>query len=171
MDVSLESININILMREVLGFLDQEALYRGINIELKLADNLPVIESDRGQLQQIFLNLINNAIDAIDKDGMVTITTSRKSAEAIQVDVADNGKGIPQDIMSHIFEPFFTTKDGEKKGTGLGLSITYGLIKKLGGSITVQSTVGVGTTFNVVLPTNIIMKGSAQDVENKGSNS
>jgi len=164
MDVSLESININHLMKEVLSFLDKEALYRGINIDLKLADSLPLIESDRGQLQQIFLNLINNAVEAIDKDGMVTVSTSLKNPDTIQVDVTDNGKGIPQEIISHIFDPFFTTKDGEKKGTGLGLFITYGLIIKLGGNISVRSRIGIGTTFSVILPKKIKLRRNEDNV-------
>ena len=172
MDVTLEPININNLMREVLSFLDKEALYRGINFDLKLGDSLPVIESDRGQLQQIFLNLVNNAIDAIDRDGRITITTKMRDGNSIQVDVIDNGKGIPPDIISHIFEPFFTTKDrGEKKGTGLGLFITYGLVKKLGGLISVQSTVGVGTTFTIILPNKIKLRRRAQNVESKSPGS
>ena len=166
MDITLESISINSLMKEVLSFLDQEALYRGIHIDLDLAEYIPIIESDRGQLQQIFLNLINNAIDAIGKDGKVIIKTSKRDEDTVQVDVIDNGKGIPQDIISHIFDPFFTTKDtGEKKGTGLGLFITYGIIKKLGGHISVRSTVGTGTTFTVILPTKINLSRRAHDVE------
>ena len=166
MDVTLESISINGLMKEVLSFLDQEALYRGIHIDLDLAESIPIIESDRGQLQQIFLNLINNAIDAIGKDGKVIIKTSKRDENTVQVDVIDNGKGIPQDIISHIFDPFFTTKDtGEKKGTGLGLFITYGIIKKLGGHISVRSTVGTGTTFTVILPTKINLSRRVHDVE------
>jgi len=166
MDVTLESISINSLMKEVLSFLDQEALYRGINIDLDLGESIPIIESDRGQLQQIFLNLINNAIDAIGKDGKVIIKTSKRDENTVQVDVIDNGKGIPQDIISHIFDPFFTTKDtGEKRGTGLGLFITYGIIKKLGGHISVRSTVGTGTTFTVILPTKINLSRRVHDVE------
>ena len=167
MDVSLESIDINILMREVLSFLDQEALYRGIHVAMNLGDSLPAIESDRGQLQQIFLNLINNAIDAIDKDGKVTISTKMLDPHSVQVDIIDNGKGIPQEIISHIFEPFFTTKDsGEKRGTGLGLFITYGLVKKLGGHISVRSSIGVGTTFTITLPTKILSRRT-QDAESE----
>jgi two-component system NtrC family sensor kinase len=166
MDITLESISINSLMKEVLSFLDQEALYRGIHIDLDLAESIPIIESDRGQLQQIFLNLINNAIDAIGKDGKVIIKTSKRDEDTVQVDVIDNGKGIPQDIISHIFDPFFTTKDtGEKRGTGLGLFITYGIIKKLGGHISVRSTVGTGTTFTVILPTKINLSRRVHDVE------
>jgi len=172
MDITLETININSLMREVLGFLDKEALYRGIHVDMNLGDSLPTIESDRGQLQQIFLNLINNAIDAIDKDGRVTISTKLKNQNSIQIDVVDNGKGIPQDIISHIFEPFFTTKDsGAKRGTGLGLFITYGIIKKLGGQISVRSSVGVGTTFSVILPTKINWSRRTHDGESEGFSS
>jgi two-component system NtrC family sensor kinase len=172
MDVSLESIDINSLMREVLSFLDQEALYRGIHVDLDLGDSLPIIESDRGQLQQIFLNLVNNAIDAIGKDGKVIIKTRQRDQSSLQIDVMDNGKGISQDIISHIFEPFFTTKDsGEKKGTGLGLFITYGIIKKLGGHISVRSTVGVGTTFTVILPIKTNLSRRVHDVESKSTGS
>jgi two-component system NtrC family sensor kinase len=172
MDVTLEPININNLMREVLSFLDKEALYRGINFDLNLGESLPVIDSDRGQLQQIFLNLLNNAIDAIDKDGRITISTKKRDKNSIQVDVIDNGKGIPPDIMRHIFEPFFTTKDhGEKKGTGLGLFITYGLVKKLGGLISVQSSGGAGTTFTVILPIKTKLRRRAQNVESESSGS
>jgi two-component system NtrC family sensor kinase len=166
MDVTLESISINNLMREVLSFLDQEALYRGIHVDLDLGDSIPIIESDRGQLQQIFLNLVNNAIDAIGKDGKVIIKTRARDQNSIQIDVIDNGKGITQDIISHIFEPFFTTKDSvEKKGTGLGLFITYGIIKKLGGQISVRSSEGVGTTFSVILPVKINLSRRVFDVE------
>ena len=169
MDVTLESIDVNALMKEVLGFLDKEALYRGIHVDLNLGESLPVIESDRGQLQQIFLNLINNAMDAIDKDGKITISTKLRDQNSIKIDVIDNGKGIPQEIISHIFEPFFTTKDsGEKRGTGLGLFITYGIIKKLNGQISVRSRVGVGTTFTIILPTKINLSRRMHDGESKG---
>lgn len=164
MDVNLESIRINEVVREVLSFLDKEALYRGIKFNLNLRDNLPNIKSDRGQLQQILLNIINNAIDVVDKGGAVSVSTSMRDAQTMQVDIKDDGPGIPPDIMKHIFEPFFTTKtDGEKKGTGLGLSITYGLVKKLGGEISVASIKDMGTTFTVLLP--IELKAEFERVE------
>lgn len=174
MDVTLETIDINHLLKDVLSFLDQEALYRGIDVDLQFGDTLPTIESDRGQLQQIFLNLVNNAIDAIGKkkDGVVTISTKEHDPDSIQIVIKDNGKGIPQEIMSHIFEPFFTTKDStEKKGSGLGLFITYGIVKKLGGHISVQSSVGAGTTFTVTLPIKINVRRRTHDTESKGPDS
>jgi two-component system NtrC family sensor kinase len=108
------------------------------------------------EMQQIFLNLINNAIDAIDKKGGKIKITSRMqeagpNAPAILIDVVDNGAGIPKANMGRIFDPFFTTKP-VGKGTGLGLSICFGIINKMGGEISVESTVGVGTAFHIRVP-------------------
>ncbi len=153
MDVVLEKIDINDLLREVLGFLEKEALYSHIRIDLKLFDGLPVIFSDRGQLQQIFLNILNNAIDAVGQDGAVTIRTRVILNGMVQVSIEDTGPGMAPDVLKHIFDPFFTTKD-TGKGTGLGLSITYGLVKKLGGRIDVESEAGRGAVFYVSLPVN-----------------
>ena len=119
-------------------------------MELQLQDDLPLIASDQLQLQQIFLNIINNGIDAIGKEGTVSIMTHMAAGD-VRVVIQDDGRGIEQEILPHIFEPFFTTKE-TGKGTGLGLSITYGLIKKLGGDITVRSQVGKGTAFTITLP-------------------
>ncbi len=152
MDVSLKSVQLNEIIREVLGFLEKEALYRNIKLDLHLLRELPQIKSDPGQLQQVLLNIINNAIDAIDKDGSIRITTQQLTADRVQVDIRDDGPGMPQEVLQNIFEPFFSTKLGEGRGTGLGLSITYGLVKKLGGEIYVESDEGVGTTFSLVFP-------------------
>ncbi|MDH3327958.1 MAG: ATP-binding protein [Desulfobulbaceae bacterium] len=151
MDINLENIDIKDLLHEVLGFLEREALYSQIGIELHIPDDLPMIVSDRGQLQQIFLNILNNGIDAIGKDGTLTITTRVLLSGMIQVAIKDTGPGMTPEIMKHIFDPFFTTKEANK-GTGLGLSITYGLVKKLGGNIDVVSEVGKGSIFYVSLP-------------------
>ena len=152
MDVSLKSVQLNEVIREVLGFLEKEALYRNIKLDLHLLRDLPPIKSDPGQLQQVLLNIINNAIDAIDKDGNIRITSQQLTADRVQVDIKDDGPGMPQQILPNIFEPFFSTKLGEGHGTGLGLSITYGLVKKLGGEIYVESDEGLGTTFSLVFP-------------------
>lgn len=149
-DILHEQLSINDILREVLQFLENTMLYKRITLDLQLHDNLPPISSDRVQLQQIFLNIINNAMDAIGKDGTVSIITSIVAGE-IRVVIQDDGAGMAQDLLPHIFEPFFTTKE-TGKGTGLGLSITYGLIKKLGGDITVRSNVGKGTAFTITIP-------------------
>lgn len=149
-DILHEQMNINVVIREVLQFLENTMLYNRITLDLQLHDNLPPIFSDRVQLQQIFLNIINNAMDAIGKDGTVSIITSMVAGE-VRVVIQDDGAGIAQDLLPYIFGPFFTTKE-TGKGTGLGLSITYGLIKKMGGDITVRSNVGKGTAFTITLP-------------------
>ncbi len=149
-DVRQEVLQVNDVIREVLTFLDNSMTFRKIGIKLQLEENLSPVTSDQLQLQQIFLNIINNAIDAIDKDGEITIM-SHMLAGDVRVVIQDNGPGIAPDILPHIFEPFYTTKE-TGKGTGLGLSITYGLVKKLGGEITVHSRVGQGTAFTITIP-------------------
>lgn len=152
MDVSLEHVEVNELLREVLSFLDKETLYRRIRIDLSLEEGLPRILGDRGQMQQIFLNILNNAIDAIGEGGgRVSVISRRKDPITVQLLINDNGPGIPPDILEHILEPFFTTKESDK-GTALGLSITKNLVTKLGGEIFLESTVGKGTTFTLEFP-------------------
>lgn len=114
--------------------------------------DIPAITCSPSQLNQVFLNLINNAAQAIESGGgELTLTTRVEDPEHVAVEIADNGKGIPPEIMSKIFDPFFTTKD-VGKGTGLGLSISYKIIEQHGGRISVDSTVGKGTRFTIVLP-------------------
>ncbi len=150
MDVKTETIDLESLLREVLGFLEKEAEYRDVTVGFQIDPKLPTIASDRGQLQQVFLNILNNAFAAVAEGGEIRIEIAREDPDRVAVTVADNGVGIPKAHLERIFEPFFTTKQGS--GTGLGLSITYGIVKKLGGEIRVDSTVGEGTRFTVVLP-------------------
>jgi two-component system, NtrC family, sensor kinase len=150
MDVEIEILDINELIKEVLGFLEKEALYRNIKIGLHLAGDLPRLASDRGQLQQVFLNILNNAFAAVQDGGTVSVVTWDKDVDTIGITFQDTGQGMSEDTLKHIFEPFFTTKKGQ--GTGLGLSITYGIVKRLGGDIDVQSRPGIGTRFTVFLP-------------------
>ncbi|MFA6811090.1 MAG: ATP-binding protein [Desulfoplanes sp.] len=150
-DVHIEDLDLNTLMQEVLSFLNKEAEYRGIHIDLHADDDLPEIQSDRGQLQQVFLNIINNAFAAVDDGGLITIDLHKSAADQVSVAIRDNGKGISPKNMKRIFDPFFSTKIG-KGGTGLGLSITYGLVQKLGGTINVESELDKGTLFVVTLP-------------------
>jgi two-component system NtrC family sensor kinase len=151
MDVKLEEIDINDLIQEVLGFLDRVVLNQKVQISLSLSSKLLKIRSDRGQLQQIFLNILNNAVDAVGEEGQIDVSTKLTGTNTAQVTIKDNGPGIPPDILKKIFEPFFTTKEAGK-GTGLGLAITYGLVKKLGGDISVESRLGKGATFTIDLP-------------------
>jgi two-component system, NtrC family, sensor kinase len=102
-------------------------------------------------MQQVFLNLINNAVDAMEKKGGTLTITTRNIKKRVTVEVADTGPGMPAANIDKIFEPFFTTKP-VGKGTGLGLSICYGIIKKLGGDIDVESELGKGTTFFIHIP-------------------
>ncbi len=149
LDVQFEELNLNEVLTEVLGFLEKEALFRNIKIHLNLSDRLPQISSDRGQLHQVFLNILSNAFAAVDDGGSVTISTRPEGSEKIAAAIQDNGCGMSPETIRHIFEPFFTTK--KEYGTGLGLPITYGIIKKLGGDIHVESKEGNGTTFTVFL--------------------
>jgi len=150
-DVQVEEIDINAVLGEVADFLAKEAMYNQIKIGYELGENVGKIFSDRGPLQQVFLNIINNAIDAIGNNGTITLSSRQIDPNTILVEIVDDGPGMPEEVRKRIFEPFFTTKE-TGKGTGLGLSITYGLVKKLGGDIKVTTEIGKGTTFEVTLP-------------------
>ena len=114
--------------------------------------DIPPITCSPSQVNQVFLNLVNNAAQAIDPaGGTITLTTRREGDAHVAVEVEDNGKGIPPDVLPKIFDPFFTTKE-VGKGTGLGLSICYKIVEQHGGKITVDSAIGIGTKFKVVLP-------------------
>jgi two-component system, NtrC family, sensor kinase len=154
MEPAKEKINVNNLLDETTGFLENEAKYVGIRVEKKYEDDVPVIVSDLSQIQQVVLNILNNAIDAIGTNGIITVSTRYlKKSEEIEIGVADTGKGIPESELARIFDPFYTTKE-VGKGTGLGLSISYSIIEKLGGHISVESKLGKGTVFTILLPKN-----------------
>lgn len=150
MDVEVQVLDVNEIINETVGFLEKEALHRNIKLRLHLAQDLSRIASDRGQLQQVFLNILNNAFAAVQDGGLVAVATFERDIDTVGVTIQDDGHGMSEDTLKHIFEPFFTTKKGS--GTGLGLSITYGIVKKLGGDIEVQSKVGQGTRFVIYLP-------------------
>jgi signal transduction histidine kinase len=150
-DVRPRLLDVGEVVQEVLGFLGKEAEFRSIAVSVQVDPDVPQIESDRGRLQEIFLNLINNALAAMTDGGRLAITARRSEDGLICVTVADSGSGIPEAVMHRIFEPFFSTKTASG-GTGLGLSITYGLIQEIGGQIHVKSEVGKGTEFSIFLP-------------------
>ncbi|MCB2229662.1 ATP-binding protein [bacterium] len=150
MDVRKEPIELEQLVREVVGFQRSEASHRSIEVEFHIQRTPPPVISDRGQLQQVFLNIINNAFAAVADNGHIDIAISQPTPADVAVSVSDNGKGISHHDLEHIFEPFFSTK-GEF-GTGLGLSITRDIVRRLGGTIDVESELGKGTRFIVTLP-------------------
>jgi len=150
MEPRLDDVEINKVLDQTIEILANHARINDIEIHKEFTEPLPVIANDQSQLQQVFMNLINNAIDAIGSDGTIDIST-RLGKAYIDIIIKDDGPGIPEAVQKKIFDPFFTTKHAGK-GTGLGLSISYNIIEKMGGRITVESTEGKGTTFVVSLP-------------------
>ena len=150
--VSVQKVNLKHIVADVLEFQAKEAGYRSITIAVDIPDEIPEFISDRGKLQQIFINLVNNAFAAMKDGGRLEISSHISSdGQTLIITVKDNGCGIPHENIEKIFEPFFTTKSGSG-GTGLGLSITYGLVKEIGGTIDIESAIDQGTTFVITLP-------------------
>lgn len=131
----------------------------------EMDESLPQIQCFPGQLNQVFVNLINNAIDAIEEGGEIKIKTINLDDQSIEIRISDNGSGMPDDIKDKIFDPFFTTKE-VGKGTGLGLSISHGIIEKHQGKIRVESKMGVGTTFIINLPKKLEVDDKILEEEN-----
>jgi len=150
METRKELIDMRRLLEEIVGFQQTELSHRNIKVTYNISPDLETIESDRGQLQQVFLNIVNNAFAAVDTGGRIEIAASNHKNETVFVSISDNGVGISKKNLHHIFEPFYSTK-GEF-GTGLGLSITHDIVQKLGGQIDVNSQLGKGTTFTITLP-------------------
>jgi two-component system, NtrC family, sensor kinase len=160
---SLTSCSMNEILEQVVSGIKEEE-FRVNNIELVRAfdEELPDIRVDRDQLRQVFLNLVNNAQDAIGSGGTITLTT-RRVGERVRVSVRDTGRGMSPEEMERIFQPFFTTKE-VGKGTGLGLSVSLGIIEGMDGRFQVQSLLNSGSEFTVSLPVGI---GSEVDDERR----
>ena len=154
-DSKVQDVQVNELLREVISLSEQRAKYSNVVINKSLEENLPTIRVSEAELQQVFLNLINNALDAMEKTGgNIDVSTKMVSGHAgqnILIQVADEGTGIPESDLIRIFDPFYTTKP-VGKGTGLGLSICYGIVKQLGGDIEVKSAIGEGARFLIRIP-------------------
>jgi len=148
-DKAHEQVDLRELIEEVAGFQRTEMTHRGIRVHYHM-DDVPRIESDRGQLQQVFLNVITNAVAAVGNGGRIDVSGKGRPDGSVEIAISDDGEGISEENLEHIFEPFFSTK-GEF-GTGLGLSITRNIVEELGGSIDVHSVPGEGTRFTVTLP-------------------
>jgi PAS domain S-box-containing protein len=146
--------NLNQVIRDTISLLEHQFKKAQIELDLELADDLPSISGNAGKLQQVFLNLLLNAKDAMPGGGRLRVATlSNGHVEAI---VADSGAGIAPENLKRIYDPFFTTKTmpkpGERRGTGLGLSVSYGIIQEHAGKIEVESAIGAGTTFHLEFP-------------------
>jgi PAS domain S-box-containing protein len=144
-------LDLNRVIRETLSLVDPMLRASKISVNAQLTPTLPAIYGNSGKLQQVFMNLIMNARDAMPRGGELTLATESENSTVL-VEVADNGAGIPPDDLTKIFDPFFTTK-ATSRGTGLGLAVTYGIIREHSGKIQVQSAVGEGTSFRLEFPT------------------
>lgn len=151
-DREVHAVDINALVTEMVGLSGQKARTVSVHVVLALAEGLPPVAASPSELQQVFLNLFNNAFDAMEgTGGTLKVASMLADSGMVAVNVTDTGPGMPEAILQRVYDPFFTTKP-VGKGTGLGLSICYGIINKMGGEIKVSSIVGVGTTFQVLLP-------------------
>lgn len=149
----LESVNINQLISETMNFAQHKLSKKNVDLKLNFNNLLPHIFIDSSQIQQVFLNIINNAIDALDEKGRLTIETSFDDGK-IHIKFIDNGKGIKEEDLEKIFTPFYTTKD-VGSGTGLGLFISYNIIQIYQGTIEIKSKEGKGTAVTIVLPVSL----------------
>jgi len=145
----LRLVDINLVLEQVLTMVGHQAQLQNIDVLKEFNSSLPNILGDFDQLQQVFTNLILNAIQAMPDGGRLTLRNSATDSE-IRVDIQDTGIGIPKENLSQLFTPFFTTKEKDK-GVGLGLAVVHGIVERHKGRIKVKSEVGKGTTFSIYL--------------------
>ncbi|MBL8733417.1 MAG: HAMP domain-containing protein [Planctomycetes bacterium] len=145
------STDLTTVVKRAVSLVEHQAKFHNVKLTTELPTGLPTVSCDGNQMEQVFLNLLINAADAMPNGGGIVVRASVTAAGRFLVQVTDTGTGIPPEILSKIFDPFFTSKP-VGKGTGLGLSVSYGIVRRHGGAITVQSTVGTGSTFTVDLP-------------------
>ena len=155
--VDFGRVEVNGMVRDTVLLLEHQMRSAGVAVATELHENLPPVSGNRGKLQQILVNLVLNAKDALQEkgSGSVRISTARTS-KGVEIRVEDNGVGMSPEVMRKIYDPFFTTKsnpkEGQRKGTGLGLAVTYGIVQEHGGTIEVNSKPGEGTVFRLELP-------------------
>jgi predicted Zn finger-like uncharacterized protein len=150
--VAFDPVNINQVAQDAAAIVEHQLEMHKVKLKKNFASSLPMISGNANQIQQVLLNLMINAQQAMEgSPGEVTVTTLSLDSSHVQVQISDNGSGIPEDVQAKIFEPFFTTKE-VGKGTGLGLSVSYGIIKEHNGEIKVESLPEKGTTFTIEFP-------------------
>ncbi|HEU4631132.1 MAG TPA: ATP-binding protein [Gemmatimonadaceae bacterium] len=145
-----EAVELAAVVERALRLRGYQLASQNVRTELDLDPDVPPVSADARQLQQVVLNLVTNALQAMPDGGVLRVATRRRDT-MVELAIADTGPGIPEEARSHIFEPFFTTK-GEGEGTGLGLSVSYGIVAAHGGSLTLADTSAQGTCFVVALP-------------------
>jgi histidine kinase len=159
-EASLDRVQLVEVLERAVDIFSQQLKVRGIDLEWNVDPELPSVLGDPGRLEQVFINLLLNARDAIEAktagnetgaNGKRISISVKRQGEQVVVEITDTGIGIPREIQEKIFEPFFTTKE-VGKGTGLGLSISYGIVKECGGTIQVRSETGQGATFTLNFP-------------------
>jgi two-component system NtrC family sensor kinase len=157
-EVLLQETNLHQVLDQSIEAARHQPTFARVQIVRQYDPDVPTIQADPGQLQQVFVNLLNNAAEAMPDGGTITISTRLVDQQWVEIKVSDTGCGIPEEHLSRLFTPFFTTKP-PGKGTGLGLSIVYGIIKMHRGQIAVESRVGEGTTFTITLPIRLVLEG------------
>jgi len=148
--LSVTDADVNAAIEEALFLINNQTTLQGITV-VRALGSLPSVRADFGQLRQAFANIVINACDAMMQGGTLTVTTRHVPAptDSVEIAISDTGVGIPKEQITKVLDPFFTTKE---KGTGLGLSVVYGIIERHGGTMTIDSTVGVGTTVTMRVP-------------------
>ncbi|MFW5904839.1 MAG: sensor histidine kinase, partial [bacterium] len=152
-EVSTEELDLNEVLDSTVNLVRRQSIFMNIEVRKDLDPELPRVLADRSQLQQVFMNILMNAAQAMEEEGTLTVESrTLPEGHGVELEFTDTGHGIPREHLDKIFDPFFTSgKEGH--GTGLGLSIAYGIISRHQGTITVESEVGEGTTFTIRLPT------------------
>ncbi|RLB85628.1 MAG: sensor histidine kinase, partial [Deltaproteobacteria bacterium] len=148
---TLTRLQVKEVLQKTINFIRNQIMTVGMTLNVNVPEDIPPICGNLHSLEQVFLNLLLNAVQAMPDGGRITIDVKETDDGYVAIDVSDTGVGIKPDALEKIFDPFYTTKPAGR-GTGLGLSIVYGIIKKHGGYVEVKSEVGVGTTFTVYIP-------------------
>jgi two-component system NtrC family sensor kinase len=147
-----EPVDLNKVLQDTLSLVEKQALFFNIDVVWNLDPELPRVIADRSQFQQVFMNILMNAVQAMNERGTITIVTRYdRSSNSAEAAISDTGQGVPPEEIDRIFDPFFTTKESGH-GTGLGLSIAYGIVTSHRGTIFVQSEVGKGSMFTIRMP-------------------
>ncbi|MBU2550056.1 MAG: HAMP domain-containing protein [Proteobacteria bacterium] len=164
---SLKNLDIRAVLDRTLSFIKNQLVVANVRIEQAFAPDLPEIRGKQQDLQQAFVNILLNAIQAMPDGGTITIRADQGPEGYLRIDMSDTGTGIKAGALEHIFDPFYTTK-ASSQGTGLGLSIVYSIIRTHGGYIEAKSAVGQGTTFSIYLPITTGKEDNKDEVQNSG---